>query len=190
MRVRFIAPLTAAAIAASLALFAGPAAAAPAPAAATAATPRATMPSSVPITGTATDALGTVSTVSGTFTPTSFSTSNGQLVANGLLSGSVTDAAGTVTQTITSQAVSMPVTAAMPQASCTILNLVLGPLHLNLLGLVIDLNQVVLTITAVPGPGNLLGNLLCSVANLLNGGLSAGGLATLLNQLLGLLGGL
>jgi hypothetical protein len=29
---------------------------------------------------------------------------------------------------------------------------------------------VVLDITAQSGPGNLLGNLLCSVANLLNGG--------------------
>jgi hypothetical protein len=42
-------------------------------------------------------------------------------------------------------------------------------LHLNILGLVIDLNQVVLHITAVPGSGNLLGNLLCGIANLLNG---------------------
>jgi len=32
----------------------------------------------------------------------------------------------------------------------------------------VTLNQVVLDITAVPGAGNLLGNLLCSVANLLN----------------------
>jgi hypothetical protein len=42
------------------------------------------------------------------------------------------------------------------------------------------LNQVVLNITAVPGAGNLLGNLLCDVANLLNGG---GALSTLLTQL-------
>jgi hypothetical protein len=34
----------------------------------------------------------------------------------------------------------------------------------------VHLNQVVLDITAQSGPGNLLGNLLCSVANLLNGG--------------------
>ena len=36
-------------------------------------------------------------------------------------------------------------------AVCSILNLVLGPLHLNLLGLVIDLNKVVLNITGVTG---------------------------------------
>jgi hypothetical protein len=37
-------------------------------------------------------------------------------------------------------------------ASCDILTLTLGPLDLNLQGLVIHLNQVVLTINAVPGP--------------------------------------
>jgi len=46
------------------------------------------------------------------------------------------------------------------------------------------LNQVHLTITGTTGPGQLLGNLLCGVANLLNG--NGGGLAGLLNQLLGL----
>jgi hypothetical protein len=61
--------------------------------------------------------------------------------------------------------------------------LTLGPLDLNLLGLMVHLNQVVLNITAQPGPGNLLGNLLCSVANLLNGG----NLSNLLTQLTGLL---
>ncbi len=76
-------------------------------------------------------------------------------------------------------------TAASTSGSCQILSLTLGPLHLNLLGLVIDLNQVNLNITAQSGPGNLLGNLLCAVANLLNGG-NTGGLATLLNRLLGL----
>jgi hypothetical protein len=57
---------------------------------------------------------------------------------------------------------------ASPAAACPVLNLVLGPLHLNLLGLHVDLNQVVLDITAQSGPGNLLGNLLCSVAGLLD----------------------
>ena len=52
---------------------------------------------------------------------------------------------------------------------CPILTLVLGPLDLNLLGLRVQLNRVNLRITAVSGPGNLLGNLLCAVAGLLNG---------------------
>lgn len=75
-------------------------------------------------------------------------------------------------------------------AACDILNLVLGPLDLNLLGLEIHLQRVVLDIVAVPGPGNLLGNLLCAVAGLLDGGPLAGllgQLRTLLNQILGLL---
>jgi hypothetical protein len=46
----------------------------------------------------------------------------------------------------------------------------------------------VLNITAVPGAGNLLGNLLCAVANLLNGGSPLSSLLTqfqtLLNQIL------
>ena len=46
--------------------------------------------------------------------------------------------------------------------SCDILRLVLGPLHLDVLGLVIDLNRVVLTIVGETGAGNLLGNLLCA----------------------------
>jgi hypothetical protein len=57
---------------------------------------------------------------------------------------------------------------ASPAATCPILHLDLGPLNLNLLGLTVHLNQVVLDINAVSGSGNLLGNLLCSVAGLLN----------------------
>jgi hypothetical protein len=70
-------------------------------------------------------------------------------------------------------------------ATCQILNLTLGPLDLNLLGLMIHLNQVHLVIMAQAG-GGLLGDLLCSIANLLNGGLSGilNQLVTLLNQLL------
>lgn len=74
--------------------------------------------------------------------------------------------------------------AAVPQAACPILGLDLGPLHLDVLGLVIDLNEVILDITAVPGAGNLLGNLLCAVAGLLDGGGPLGQIAALLNQLL------
>ena len=68
--------------------------------------------------------------------------------------------------------------------------LVLGPIDLNLLGLEINLQRVVLDIVAVPGAANLLGNLLCAVAGLLDGGPLAGllgQLQSLLNQILGLL---
>jgi hypothetical protein len=46
--------------------------------------------------------------------------------------------------------------------SCPILALTLGPLHLELLGLVVDLNQVKLKITAYRGQG-ALGDLFCNL---------------------------
>jgi hypothetical protein len=53
---------------------------------------------------------------------------------------------------------------AMAPGPCQILDLVLGPLHLDLLGLIVDLNQVHLQITADPN-GGILGSLLCSLTN-------------------------
>lgn len=86
--------------------------------------------------------------------------------------------------------------AAFPPApaagACNVLNLVLAPLDLNLLGLQVHLDQVVLNIVAQSGAGQLLGNLLCFVAGLLDGGGPLAGLLTqlsgLLNQILGALG--
>ena len=67
------------------------------------------------------------------------------------------------------------------------LKLVLGPLHLDLLGLVVDLygqtkaNPVIVTINAQPSKG-LLGQLLCGLAG--GGGInSLAGLQSLLNSL-------
>ena len=60
-------------------------------------------------------------------------------------------------------------TAVAQPASCQVLKLVLGPLNLNLLGLVVDLygqttsSPVVVTINSVPSQG-LLGQLLCGLA--------------------------
>jgi hypothetical protein len=82
---------------------------------------------------------------------------------------------------------SLPRAAAAPPQSCQVLKLVLGPLHLDLLGLVVDLfgktpsAPVVVTINAIPSKG-LLGQLLCGVAG--GGGItSLGGLQSLLNSL-------
>src|SRR6185503_13630917 len=108
------------------------------------------------------------------------------IVAVGTLTGTLTNSVGAVLGSIVNT-ITMILDSAATQASCQILHLVLGPLDLNLLGLMVHLNQVVLDITAQPGPGNLLGNLLCAVANLLNGGnLSASltQLISLLNQIL------
>jgi hypothetical protein len=108
--------------------------------------------------------------------------SAGDLVASGTFTGTITDLATGVTTAITST-ITAVITA--PSASCSIIDLTLGPLHLDLLGLVVDLNQVHLTINAVPGPGNLLGNLLCTVANLLDNGVPTTALVNLLNNLIG-----
>ena len=150
-----------------------------------AALPTTTAVPSTPITGTFTDATGGTGSFAGRFTPAKFSAPNGNLVATGTLTGTLTDSAGAAVGTVT-RSVSAP--AAIAQATCRVLDLTLGPLHLDLLGLVVDLNQVHLTINAVPGPGNLLGNLLCAIAGLLDPVPSAGALAAILNFLLALLG--
>jgi hypothetical protein len=62
-------------------------------------------------------------------------------------------------------------------AACPILNLELGPIELNLLGLLVEISDICLDITAHPSQG-LLGNLLCGIARLLDRGIS-------LDQILG-----
>jgi hypothetical protein len=127
-----------------------------------------------------------------TFTLTRFVHRNGWTYANGVVRVVNTTTHQTATRfvslalhrratngTANGTAVNAPAAA----GTCTILDLTLGPLHLDLLGLVVDLNQVHLVITAVQGPGNLLGNLLCAIANLLNP--SGTGLAINLNRVLG-----
>jgi len=59
-----------------------------------------------------------------------------------------------------------------PNATTPILDLHVGAIHLDLLGLKVDTSEICLKITAQSGPGNLLGNLLGSVAHLLDQGLS------------------
>jgi hypothetical protein len=94
---------------------------------------------------------------------------------------------------VTRRGVRIPVTsfaeqggAMSSQIVCRVLTLTLGPLDLNLLGLRIQLNQVNLRITAIPG-GGLLGDLLCGLSNLLNPtGLAGNNLAAVLNSLLAL----
>ena len=156
-----------------------------APMSAAAAAPAA--PPSAGLTQAVTGTVQNGGTFAGTLNITRFASQNGQLVAVGTLSGTLTNALGVVIGTVTNVPVTLPVAAS---GSCTILNLTLGPLDLNLLGLMVHLDTVHLTITAQQGPGNLLGNLLCAVANLLNGGGPLSGIAALLNRILGILAGL
>lgn len=133
--------------------------------------------------------------VGGSFTPIKVVERDGVLYMKGFLSGVIKDAGADTKfsgiQTIPIKKINgASVTdgrVAANAAACDILNLVLGPLDLNILGLQIDLQRVVLDITAVAGAGNLLGNLLCAVVGLLDGGPLAGllgQLQTLLNQIL------
>jgi hypothetical protein len=66
---------------------------------------------------------------------------------------------------------------------CDILFLDLTDVELDLLGLVIELD-LVLDIYAVPGAGNLLGNLLCAVAGLLDGPGLLGNIGATVDRLL------
>jgi hypothetical protein len=116
-----------------------------------------------------------------------FSSKSGHVLAD-LSFTRFTSKTGTVTALPHAIKASPRVTSAATANSCGILNLRLGPLHLNLLGLVVNLNRVHLTITAVPGAGNLLGNLLCAVVHLLDGPAPAASQAQLLNDVTGTLG--
>jgi hypothetical protein len=158
---------------------------------------------SLPISGTFVDAAGGAGTFSGTFKLTRFEASGSQLLANGYLTGTLTDSLGVPVGSVV-RSVSIPVDLAASSAAssverrrsvatnatCDVLNLVLGPLHLDLLGLTVDLNQVVLDIAAQTGAGNLLGNLLCAVVSLLDGAGALVDIAHLLNQILDILTGI
>ena len=138
---------------------------------------------SVPLPGLTVPVIGTGSgaTFNGTLNLQRFVRSGDGVAAIGTLIGTVTDSLGRVTTVV--QNVSLPVN--VGAATCDILHLDLGPLALDLLGLQVNLNEVILDITAQAGAGNLLGNLLCSITGLLD---SPGGLARVLNQILGILG--
>jgi hypothetical protein len=157
--------------------------AAPASAADTAAVPAPL--DQIPVTGTTADG----GTFAGTVTPTEFVAQGRQVLLKGLVSGTMKNSSGGTVGTVSGSPVSLPV--ALPTGICPILHLTLGPLDLNLLGLKVHLNQVVLDLTAISGPGNLLGNLLCAIAGLLDGTGTLSQLNQLLaqlNALLGLLG--
>ena len=139
-------------------------------------------PDPISVVGTIANGGGTFA---GTFDITRFAVQNGNLVAIGNLSGTLTDALGNVIGTVTNLVTSLLVTPGT--ATCEILDLHLGPLDLNLLGLMVHLDQVNLNISAEQGPGNLLGNLLCAVAHLLDGGGPLTALAGLLNNILRIL---
>jgi hypothetical protein len=142
------------------------------------------------IVGTASDG----SKVTGTFTPLRFVKKDGKQQVKGVVEGVVSHADGTKERFTALRTVKVKkindrslsgLTARSAQvAACDILHLVLGPLDLDLLGLQVHLDRIVLDIVAATGAGNLLGNLLCAITGLLDGG-PLTGLLGQLNDLLG-----
>jgi hypothetical protein len=107
----------------------------------------------------------------GRYTIERFRSSHGDLFAVGTLRGRLGQ------RRVAAGSVRMPAVLTAPASSsqvppipgaCQILNLRLGPINLNLLGLVVRTNRINLRIDAVPGAGNLLGNLLCAITGLLD----------------------
>jgi hypothetical protein len=134
----------------------------------------------------------------GTYTIERFVRSGDRAVAVGTLKGKLRG------RSVRKENVRIPVSLANANAAqasqvppttgaCQILNLVLNPIDLNLLGLRIRTNQIALRIEAVPStgaavPGGLLGDLLCGITNLLNPGANTplAQLVQVLNALLAL----
>lgn len=120
----------------------------------------------------------------GTYTVERFVSSGGKLFTEGTLKGkvankrvnkegvrlpaAVANSGAAAAGARASQVPPLPLPPLPAGNACSILSLDLGPINLNVLGLVIRTNQIQLRIDAVQGPGNLLGNLLCAITGLLN----------------------
>jgi hypothetical protein len=134
----------------------------------------------VPLSGTSTNGK---KQVTGTYTIDRFISKGGKIYSDGTFKGKVGK------KKVTKEHVRLPATVAnasgtakasqipplplplppLPAGNaCSILALDLGPINLNLLGLVVRTNQIQLRIDAVQGPGNLVGNLLCGITGILN----------------------
>jgi hypothetical protein len=140
----------------------------------------------------------------GTYTIDRFTTRNGKMVAVGTLKGTLRK--NGKTKSVRRNGVVMPAAVAgagekdlpdLPGAttaqelpplpnSCEVLNLTLQPISLNLLGLSVRTSLINVRIDAIPSMfphGGLLGDLLCSITNLLNPGGGLGPLTTAINNL-------
>ena len=137
----------------------------------------------VEATSVVTGVLADGSTFVGTVSDLTASAVDGAVQLTGTITGTATDLLGGTTAVAPQE-----FTTAVTGGACEVLALDLGPLDLDVLGLVVELSDVQLDITAEPGQGNLLGNLLCAVAGLLDRDGPLTGVTNLLNQLLGALG--
>ena len=126
----------------------------------------------------------------GTLSVLEFTEGANGVVAVSRLRGTVTEANGNGRRRV-SRTINVPVRfldapGIQAQAPCEILDLVLGPIDLRLLGLRLQVNRIHVRLTAEQG-GGLLGDLLCAIANLLNGGGALSQIVGLLNQILAVL---
>jgi hypothetical protein len=147
----------------------------------------------LPITGTAAGGGSFV----GTLTVLKFVVRDGQVAAIGIVRGTATSATGAALGTALVGPLTLPVqvgpavtatTTAAPvvvQATCPVLHIEIGATNLNVLGLVVVTQPVVLDVSG--DTAGVLGNLVCTVLDTLN---TVVDLVGLLNQLLGLLTGL
>jgi hypothetical protein len=143
----------------------------------------------IPVTGTL---QGTGDAFAGTIDITSITRDGNILTVTGAIDGllnGVTPLADTFTSTLDLSALTGNQGNGQGQGACQILYLTLGPLDLDLLGLVIEIPEpIILDVRAERGPGNLLGNLLCAVTGLLDGGGPLAAIDNLLRQVNRILG--
>ena len=149
----------------------------------------------VPFTATLGDQEGQV--LNGVFAIQRFVHEGAQIIAVGKITATTTNTEGNV-QNFVTQARLPILSSTIPGDVCSVLHLALGPLDLDLLGRRVQLDEIALDITAQSVDitaqavaENPLGNQLCSISGLLNGGglTNAGARVTaLLNQLIEMLG--
>jgi hypothetical protein len=111
----------------------------------------------------------------GTYTIQRFTTSGGKLVAVGRLTGTLKNRRvsrnnvrmpASFTQAAPARSSQIP-PAPLPVPSCPVLHLDLGPLNLNLLGLVVRTNRILIFIDGIASPnagGGLLGSIVCALS--------------------------
>ena len=128
----------------------------------------------------------------GTYTIKRFVALGGKTFAVGTLKGTLKNRKVTRSNVRIPASVSVPAaTSQLPpnptEGACQILDLILQPLDLNLLGLHVVTSRIEVLIEAIPGQNALLGNLLCAITGLLDPqDQSTGTLASVLNSLLAL----
>jgi len=161
----------------------------------------------VPVTGTVsgTAEQESGSEVTGTFSIQRFARTESAVAAVGTLTVSLTDpASGDARAVVTQVAVPLSrqasdTTAAEPLGqtpavvptatqTCETLSLVLGPVDLDLRGVPIQLDRVVVDVTSAQISSDALPKLLCEIAGVLDNSAQPAELVTLLNRLLDLLG--